>query len=263
MKDFLRKALGAAAAPGQRYRDKVAVVTGASAGIGRAAAVAFAREGATVALIARRESEGRAVLAEALKAGGEGAHGIFIPADVANTQQVQAAFAKIRDEFGRVDAAFNNAGVMHPSGPIGTIAESEFDRIMSVNVKGVWLCMREELALMEKRGGAIVNMSSMSGLAAFPNIGLYVTSKHAVVGMSRAGALDYAGKGIRVNAICPGYVETDMTQNVSEERVKMRCPTGRMADVDEIAEAVLYLCSDVAGYVNGHAFLIDGGTLTR
>lgn len=264
MKDFLAKAFGGGTnVPGERFKGRVAVVTGASAGIGMAAAVAFAREGAKVALLARRDKEGSQALEATKKAGGDGAEAIFIGADVSDSAQLKTAFAKIRDAFGRVDAAFNNAGAMHPGGPVGSLSEADFDRVMNVNVKGVWMCMREEIALMEKNGGAIVNMSSIWGLAGVSTLGFYSASKHAVIGLTRCAALDYAPKGIRINAICPGYVRTDMTKAVPDERVKQKVPVGRMSDPEEVAEAVLYLCSDAARFVVGHSMVIDGGTLAR
>ncbi|HEU4365276.1 MAG TPA: SDR family oxidoreductase, partial [Candidatus Krumholzibacteria bacterium] len=161
----------------------------------------------------------------------------------------------------------NNAGAKHPGGPVGALSEADFDRVMTVNVKGVWLCMREEIALMEKHaskdGAAIVNMASTWGVAGIPKLGFYVASKHAVVGLTRSAALDYALSGIRINAICPGYVRTDMTENVPDELVKRRCPAERMSEPDEIAAAVLWMCSDEASYLMGHALVLDGGMLAR
>jgi NAD(P)-dependent dehydrogenase (short-subunit alcohol dehydrogenase family) len=229
--------------------------------------VAFASEGAHVALLARREEEGNAALARVRGAGGDGAEALFLRTDVSDTAQVQAAFRTIRESFGRVDAAFNNAGAMHPGGPMGTLSEADFDRIMAVNVKGVWLCMREEIALMEKHaakdGAAIVNMASTWGVAGIPKLGFYAASKHAVVGLTRSAALDYAPAGIRINAICPGYVRTDMTRPVPDEYVKQRCPSQRMSDPEEVAAAVLWMCSDEARYLVGHALVLDGGMMAR
>lgn len=264
MKDFLKNLFpGGSPAPGERFRERVAVVTGASGGIGLATAVAFAREGAHVALLARREKEGNEAMAQVRSAGGENTRVIFLRTDVTDAAQVQASFATIRDTFGHVDAAFNNAGAVHPGGPAATLGESDFDHVMDVNVKGVWLCMREEIALMEKRapkhGAAIVNMASAWGVAGLARLSLYSASKHAVVGLTRSAALDYAGTGISINAICPGYVRTDMTKAVPEERVKERCPSGRMAEPEEIAAAVLWMCSGEARYLVGHPLVVDGG----
>jgi NAD(P)-dependent dehydrogenase (short-subunit alcohol dehydrogenase family) len=249
--------------PGERFKGKVALVAGASVGIGLATAVAFAREGARVVLLARRDREGNEALDATKKAGGEEGEAIFIRADVSDTAQVRDAFARVRDTFGRLDAAFNNAGVMHPGGPVGSLPESEFDRLVAVNVKGVWLCMREEIALMEKEGGAIVNMSSISGLVGTATLGFYVMTKHAVVGLTRSAALDYAAKGIRINAICPGYVRTPMTERVPESRIKEKCPTGKMGESEDVADAVLWMCSDEARYLIGSSLVLDGGTIAR
>jgi NAD(P)-dependent dehydrogenase (short-subunit alcohol dehydrogenase family) len=227
--------------------------------------MAFAREGAKVALLARREDESARVLSRVQAAGSP--ESIFIQTDVADTAQVQAAFQHIQQTFGRLDAAFNNAGAMHPGGPMATLSEADFDRIMAVNVKGVWLCMREEIVLMEKHadkdGAAIVNMSSIWGTAGIAKLGFYAASKHAVIGLTRSAALDYAGKGIRINAICPGYVRTDMTKAVDDATVKARVPQGRMADPEEVAAAVLWMCSDEARFLVGHSLVLDGGTLAR
>jgi NAD(P)-dependent dehydrogenase (short-subunit alcohol dehydrogenase family) len=266
MKDFIRKALGAEpAVPGERFKDRVAVVTGASAGIGRATAVAFAREGATVVLMARREKESNDVLAEVHQAGSDAS--IFVRADMGDPQQIRDAFKVVADTFGRVDVAFNNAGAKHLSGPIATLKEEDLDNVLAVNVKGVWLCMREEILLMEKhagqRGACIVNNASIWGLAGIPKMGFYALSKHAVIGMTRTAALDYAAAGIRVNAICPGYVRTDMTAPVTDDMVKLRVPQNRMADPEEIASAVLWMASDEARFVTGHSLVVDGGTLVR
>ncbi|MDH4038162.1 MAG: glucose 1-dehydrogenase [Candidatus Krumholzibacteria bacterium] len=266
MKDFLKRNLlggGGPPARGERFRGKVVVVTGASAGIGLATAVAFAAEGASVALLARREKEGNDALERVRRAGGEEARPMFVQTDVADTAQVQAAFAAIRDAFGRVDAAFNNAGAMHKGAPMAALGEDDFDRVMAVNVKGVWLCMREEIALMEqnapKHGAAIVNMASMSGVVGVARLASYTASKYAVIGLTKSAALDYATAGIRINALCPGYVRTDMTRPVPDERVKQRVPVGYMSEPEEMAAAVLWMCSDEARYLVGHAMVIDGG----
>lgn len=268
MKDFLKRNLfGAPPAAGRRFEGRVAVVTGGNSGIGLAVAEGFAREGARVALLARREKEGNEALARVRKAGGESAEALFLRTDVADTPQVEAAFAAIRDAFGRVDVAFNNAGAKHPGNPVGALNEEDFDRVMAVNVKGVWLCMREEIALMEKHapkdGAAIVNMASTWGVAGLPKMGIYAASKHAVVGLTRCAAIDYAQTGIRINAICPGYVRTDMTDNVPDDLVKRRCPAGRMSEPEEIAAAVLWMCSGEASYLMGHSLVLDGGMLAR
>jgi len=267
MKDLIRRTFGGGRPiiPGERFKDRVVVVTGATAGIGRASAVAFAREGAKVALIGRREKEGAAALKEVHDAGNP--ESIFIRANVADTGEVRAAFEEIKRAFGRVDVAFNNAGTNHSGGGVAELSEEEFDRVMAVNVKGVWLCMREEIALMEEHaasdGAAILNMSSIWGLAGISRHAFYSASRHAVIGLTRSAALYYVSKGIRINALCPGYVRTDATRQVTDDIVKKNVPQGRMADPEEVAAAALWMCSDEARFLVGHALVLDGGTLTR
>lgn len=277
MKDFLKRTFGrgastsshtqnASRAPrevapiGHRFDGKVAVVTGASAGIGLETAIAFAREGAKVALIARRENEGAKALEKVQSVGTEG---LFVRADVSDSTQVRDAFAKIAAHFGKLDVAFNNAGVMQKMGAVVNIDEAEFDRVMAVNVKGTWLCMREEIALMQKSGGAIVNMSSIRGNFPGANFGVYAASKAAVVAISKSAALDYAEKNIRVNVVGPGFVRTNMTRGVEDEWIKKRIPMGRWIEPEEIAETVLYLCSDAAQSITGEVVIIDGGVTMR
>lgn len=261
MKEFLKKALGGGGtSPGRRFEGKVAVVTGASSGIGLATAVAFANEGAKVGLIARRVTEGNQALEKVQSTGVEG---MFLQADVSDTQQVHDAFAKIRAKWGRLDAAVNNAGIQHDPSPMGMLEESVFDQVMDVNAKGTWLCMREELAMMQKHGGAIVNVSSIWGFQPGANFGAYATSKHAVMGMTRTASLDYVEKNIRINAVCPGFVRTDMTKGVDETWLKRRIPMQRWIEPEEVAETILFLCSDAAASIIGQAIVIDGGVTLR
>jgi len=261
VKDFLKKAFGGGGqAAGRRFEGRVAVVTGASAGIGLATAVAFGREGAKVALIARREAEGGQALGQVQAAGAEG---LFIKADVADRQQMHDAFQQIRERFGRLDAAVNNAGVQQDPTPMASMEEHVFDRVMEINAKGTWLCMREEIPLMLNQGGAIVNVSSIWGFQPGANFGAYATSKHAVIGMTRTASLDYAEKGIRINAVCPGFVRTDMTKGVDETWLKRRIPMQRWIEPDEIAETILFLCSDAAASIIGQAIVVDGGVTLR
>jgi len=261
VKDFLRKTFGnGGGTPGRRFEGKTAVVTGASSGIGLATAVAFASEGANVALIARREAEGKKAL-EKVQAKSPGS--IYIVTDVRDGAQVSQAFAKVREAFGTIDAAVNNAGTMHALADVGAVPEKDFDHVLDTNLKGTWFCIREEAPLMERRGGAIVNMASMSGLMATKGLGAYVVSKHAIVGMTRVAALDYVEKNIRINAVCPGFVRTDMTSRVDEQWLKRRVPLQRWIEADEIAETVLFLCSDAAASIIGQAIVIDGGATLR
>lgn len=261
VKDFLKKTFGnGEKESGRRFEGKVAVVTGASAGIGLATAMAFASEGATVVMLSRREVEGNRALEKVKK---ESPGSVFMTTDVTDGPQVQSAFARIKDQFGEIDAAVNNAGTFHGGTHLTGMEEADFDRVLATNIKGTWFCIREEVPLMEKRGGAIVNMSSMSGLVATPNLGAYVASKHAIIGMTRVAALDYVEKHIRVNAVCPGFVRTEMTAEVGESWLRRRVPIQRWIEAEEIAETVLFLCSGAAHSIIGQAIVVDGGATLR
>jgi NAD(P)-dependent dehydrogenase (short-subunit alcohol dehydrogenase family) len=245
---------------GRRFENKVVVVTGANAGIGLATALAFAREGAKLALIARRELEGAQAIERVHALGAEG---MFIHADITHPSQVSNAFEKIKTDFGRLDIAVNNAGVQQQNGAVVSIDEAEYDRVMQANVKGTWLCLREEVNLMQERGGAIVNMSSIRANFPGAHFGMYAASKAAINAITKAAALDYAEKHIRVNAVCPGFVRTDMTKGVDETWLKKRVPTQRWVEPEEVAETVLFLCSDAAESIVGETITIDGGVTMR
>ncbi|CCA90302.1 SDR family NAD(P)-dependent oxidoreductase [Novosphingobium sp. PP1Y] len=241
---------------------KVALVTGASGGIGRAAAQAFARSGARVLVCDVKDVEGRETVSMIEAAGGRAA---YQRCDVSNPDDIKAMVARAVDTWGRLDCAFNNAGV-------NLLGRDEFedenwDVAISINLTGVMRCIREEAAAMlETGGGAIVNTSSINGLVGNPNQPGYVASKHGVVGLTRQAALKWAQQGIRVNAVCPGVIETPMTAPIAADPklkavIDSMTPMGRFGKPEEIAEAVVWLCSEAASFVTGHPMVIDGGAI--
>lgn len=239
---------------------KVAIVTGGSSGIGRASAILFAREKAMVVVASRREDEGQETVRLVKEAGSDG---FFVKTDVAKEADVKAMVEKTIQAYGRLDYAFNNAGIEQLPTPLVEQTEETFDKVMNINVKGVWLSMKYQIPQMLKNGGgAIVNMSSVAGLIGTPTLSIYVASKHAVLGLTKSVALEYAKSGIRVNAVCPGYIQTQMVERfdrqMQEQMVQMH-PIGRAGQPEEIAEAVVWLCSDKASFVTGHSLTLDGG----
>jgi NAD(P)-dependent dehydrogenase (short-subunit alcohol dehydrogenase family) len=245
----------------------VALVTGASAGIGRATSLAFAREGARVVVADVQSGGGEETVRLILDAGGEAA---FVRADVSRAADVEAMVHRAVEVFGRLDYAFNNAGIEGESAPTAECTEANWDRVIGINLKGVWLCMRSEIPVMLRQGGgAIVNCSSVAGLVGFPNTPAYTASKHGILGLTRASALEYARQGIRVNAVCPGVIRTAMVERFThqnpqaEAQLVDREPVGRMGTPEEIAGAVLWLCSDAASFVTGHALAVDGGFVSQ
>lgn len=254
----------------QRFQDKVVIVTGASSGIGKVAARAFAREGACVVLAARRQEEGNQIAAEIKAAGGEA---VFIQTDVARTQDVIKLVETTVATYGRLDCAFNNAGI---GGDAMTLtadhSEENWDNVMSVNLKGVWLCMKYQIPEMLKHGGgSIVNNSSIYGLGA-STVGHvpYAVSKHGVIGLTKTAAFEYAKQGIRVNAICPGFTHTELVDAaieaipaLFEKLLTNDIPMGRIAEAEEIVNAVLWLCSEETSFVTGQALAPDGGWLAK
>jgi len=245
------------------HTGQVALVTGAAAGIGRATALAFAAKGLTVVVSDVDENGGAQTVALIQGAGGV-AH--FVGCDVTRDAEVAALIARVLELYGRLDYAFNNAGIEIEKGRLAEGDESEFDAIMGVNVKGVWLCMKHQLPVMLKQGGgAIVNTASVAGLMAAPKMSIYCASKHAVLGLTRSAAVEYARKNIRINAVCPGVIDTEMFRRAHEADPKKADfaaamhPVGRIGKAEEVAAAVLYLCSDAAAFVTGVALPVDGG----
>src|SRR3954462_2802143 len=246
------------------FEGKVAFVTGGASGIGRAAALAFARAGASVAVadVGEQANQETARLIEQ-----EGGRALAVRCDVTRADEVKAALAKTAEAFGRLDFAFNNAGIEpRKPAPTADYDEDEWERILDVNLRGVFLCMKHEIPLILKSGGgASVNTSSGAGVIGIKGSPAYTAAKHGVIGLTRAAALDYAAQNIRINAVCPGYIDTPMmgrfTGGTPEGRAKVIAeePAGRMGKPEEIAAAVLWLCSDGAAFMVGHAMVIDGG----
>jgi NAD(P)-dependent dehydrogenase (short-subunit alcohol dehydrogenase family) len=245
------------------FTGKVALVTGAAAGMGLATAQAFADAGASVMLADYNDGAIRAVAKELVAAGHKA---IAVRCDVSDDAQVAAMVQRTVAEFGRLDAAFNNAGVMAHIALTADSSREEWDRVIGVNLRGVWSCMKYELQQMERQGsGAIVNNASVGALTGNPGIGSYIASKHGVVGLTRTAALEYIKKGIRVNAINPGLIDTQVGRDVFKgdekvyEEAAKTVPIGRAGRPQEIASTVLWLCSPGASYVVGHALTVDGG----
>jgi NAD(P)-dependent dehydrogenase (short-subunit alcohol dehydrogenase family) len=247
----------------QRLFDKVALVTGATSGIGKATAMLFAREGAKVAIAARREEEGRQVVREILDHGGEA---IFVRTDVAQAEDCAAAVARTVASFGKLDIAFNNAGITSFGRPVADTDEQAWSTVIDVNLTGTFLSMKYEIPeILKAGGGSIINMSSAYGLAgsAFGACS-YHASKHGVIGLTRAAALEYAKEKLRVNAICPAFVATDMIGAFLEQpeqaaQLAALHPVGRMGTLAETAEAVVFLASDASTFITGTTLSIDGG----
>jgi NAD(P)-dependent dehydrogenase (short-subunit alcohol dehydrogenase family) len=244
---------------------KVALITGGTSGIGRDTAVLFAKEGAKVVVTGRRAAEGNETIALVKAAGGEG---LFVTSDVSKAADVQSAVQKTVEKFGRLDLAFNNAGVEGTWKPIIEQSEEDWNAVIDINLKGTWLCLKFEIQQMLKQGsgGAIVNMSSVAGLMGAGGAGIYVASKHGVIGLTRTVALEYATKGIRVNAVCPAVIETPMAYRAFADpevskRILAQHPIGRFGKPMEIAEAVLWLSSAKSSFVTGHYIVLDGGML--
>jgi NAD(P)-dependent dehydrogenase (short-subunit alcohol dehydrogenase family) len=246
-----------------KLENKVALITGATSGIGKATAKAFGVAGAKVVFSGRREPEGRATEAQLRNAGIDC---LFVRSDVSNEAEIKALVQTTVEKFGKLDCAFNNASIEALPKPLHEQSIKDFDKLMAINTRGLFLCMKYEIQQMLVQGaGAIVNTSSLAGLIAFPGASPYVASKHAVVGLTRAAALDYAKQGIRINAVNPGAIATEMLDRsfdrmgiTADDYVSM-VPMGRIGQAEEIAQTVVFLCSDAASYITGQPLAIDGG----
>ena len=250
-----------------RLSGKVALVTGASSGIGRASAIVFAREGAKVVVSDVSVDGGQETVYLIITNGGEA---IFVKADVSQAAEVEALVGKTVSTYGRLDCAHNNAGVEGALVTTAEYTEAEWDRVISINLKGAWLCLKYEIVqMLSQGGGSIVNTASGLGLVGLAMYPAYVASKHGVIGLTKTAALEYAKSGIRVNAVCPGVIQTPMIDRVLTrhpqlaELLTATEPVGRLGKPEEIAEAAVWLCSDAASFVTGHAMAVDGGYLAR
>jgi NAD(P)-dependent dehydrogenase (short-subunit alcohol dehydrogenase family) len=247
------------------FEGKVALVTGASSGIGRATALAFAREGAKVAVAARRKAEGEETVGEIERSGGDA---LFVRADVSSEDDVRVMVESVARVYGRLDCAFNNAGALGGSGPLAEVPKAAWDTVIGTNLTGVWLCMKYEIpTMLAGRGGAIVNNASVAGLRGYPFNPIYAASKYGVVGLTLSTAVQYASRGIRINAVCPGWIQTPMTAPFQDTEMAAAAlamhPIGRTAQPEEVAESVIWLCSDAASFVTGVALPVDGGRTAR
>lgn len=245
------------------FEGKVVLVTGAAGGIGRAAAVAFGRAGACVVVADTSVDGGHATAAMIVENGGKA---LFVQCNVTRAAEVEALIDKTVAYYGKLDCAFNNAGIEEEHLPLADADEALFDRIMNVNVKGTWLCMKYEIRQMLKQGGGtIVNTASVAGLVGAPTQPIYAASKHAVVGMTKTAAAEYAREGIRINSVCPGVVNTPMMgralerEPLREKKLRNVHPMGRFAEPAEIAQAAMWLCSEHSSFVTGHQLAVDGG----
>jgi NAD(P)-dependent dehydrogenase (short-subunit alcohol dehydrogenase family) len=245
------------------YTGKVVLITGAATGMGETSAIEFAKAGAKVVVADWNEAEGQATVDEITKAGGAAK---FVQVDVSNAESVKTMVAKTLDWYGRLDCAFNNAGIMEENSKLADVDEAMFDRIIAVNMKGVFLCMKYELPVMVAQGkGAIVNTSSVCAARILPNCAAYTASKFGVVALTRSAAVEYGGSGVRINAILPGAIATPMAKAAIAadparlERIKHTRPLGKVAEPIVIAKAAMWLCSNDAEHITGHALPVDGG----
>jgi NAD(P)-dependent dehydrogenase (short-subunit alcohol dehydrogenase family) len=242
--------------------NKVALVTGGTSGIGKATAIALGAAGAKVVFSGRREAEGEDV-AKLIRQ--SGAECLFVRSDVSSEADVKALVEETVASYGRLDVVFNNAGIESPKKPLHEQSVEDFDKLMAINVRGLFLCMKYQIQQMLTQGsGVIVNNSSMLGIIGFAGVSPYIASKHAVMGLTRSAALDYAKQGIRINAVNPGFIDTEMTDRLTPpgstlEQLASTVPMGRLGQSEEIAATVVFLCSDAASYITGQSLLVDGG----
>ncbi len=247
-----------------KIKEKTAFVTGAASGIGRATALAFAQRGENVAVIDTQINEGEKTVELIKKAEGSA---IFIKCDVSKPDQIRSAVSDTVKQFGRIDYAFNNAGVEGVEARTAECSLENWDYTLNINLRGVWLCMKYEIPQMLKQesGGLIVNCSSIAGLVGFEKLPAYVASKHGVIGLTKTAALEYAKSKLRINAVCPGVIDTPMVERLTRGEAQEAYsltksePIGRMGKPEEIASAVLWLCSENASFVTGHSLIVDGG----
>jgi len=251
----------------KEFEGKVALVTGGGSGIGRATALAFARDGARVVIGNRNVQRGEETVSMIRAAGGTAS---FRRTDILVAADIEALVKHAVSEYGGLDLAFNNAGIEGEPRPLAEQTEANYDAVMDINVKGVWLSMKYEIPrILDQGGGAIVNCSSVAGVIGFPGIGIYSASKHAVIGLTKAAALEYSAQGIRVNAVNPAVIDTEMVDrladgmNMKKDDLTTFHPIGRLGRVEEVAEAVLWLCSEKASFVTGHSLMVDGGFTAR
>jgi NAD(P)-dependent dehydrogenase (short-subunit alcohol dehydrogenase family) len=247
------------------FENKVALITGGSFGIGKATAIAFAREGAKVVVVDWVEDS---ETVDQIK--NEGGDCIFIKGDMSSEEDIKNMVDKTISHYGRLDYAFNNAGVEGLTAPVIDCTNENWDKVIGINLKGVWWCMKYQLPhLVQNGGGAIVNNASIAGLVGFPGIPAYVASKHGLIGLTKNAALEYAKSGVRINVVCPGVIKTPMIDRFTgkdkevEKQFESAEPIGRLGEPEEVADAVLWLCSERSSFVTGHALAVDGGWVAQ